>query len=1156
MAVLFKSVQLLTKALFVTLAVIGMTVVWTSVSSAQISTATLSGTVKDPTGAVVPKAKVELKNVGTSVINATVTNQAGAFAFVNLNPGTYTLQASAAGFRTAQVSAFTLTVGQRAAIAVSLQVGGKSTVVHVQGMAPQLNTTSASLGTVMGTKAVNDLPLNGRNFTQLLSLTPGVVSISDAQNSNHGVGGSFNVQPAAAGSAFSYPSVNGENNRSDLFFTDGIFNEGTLLSTYAVPPIIDAIQEFKVVSHTDDAQYGATMGGVIDVVTKSGTNHFHGALFSYYRDQVLDARAFFLPLSSSKTPYHQNQFGGVVGGPVLLGHLYNGRNKTFFFAGYQGFRYATESDTPLHVPTAAELAGNESDWPTQIYNPYSTVPNPNAPGEYIRQPFPNNQIPSNLIDPTMVAFAQFVFPKAGPVIDAAGDNALDTTPIIQNQDQFTLRIDQSFGSNNSGWFRYSRFFSQASSSGGLPTLRQTTETPAQNWGGSFTHVFGPSLIAQAQIGRVLLADNASTLFTQPITSIMQKVGFAAAFTGNFEAANGGDLLPSPGIAGYSDGGDSIQNEPKETASWQYSGSVTKTTGNHIIQAGGDYISAGFVSPIGYDSLNFTAQNTGDTNPADVINTGDPIASFVLNVPSSGNRRNVNETERPGGVLSAYVQDSWKALSKLTINYGIRYDLTLIPAYGAAGTERQHGGIVTGDMDFNNGTYIIQKLPPACSSTVFAPCIPGGVLPAHVVVSPNAKIAHNEYNEFGPRFGISYQMRPETVVHMGFGIVYDNWAAVTQMAQNIEGSWPDIGQQISNNLNLPSSTSATPTVKAQDPFAGGSSSLYPAATPFNQVQWFYDPKIKNPYSEQFNFGVSHQLNTSTNLTVNYVGSVGRRLDVGGFYNTAKTPGPGDPQARAPFPYIAPTFYDHSVGSNSYNALQVSLSRRYVKGLSYQLSYTWSKDIDVGGDGWFGVEGGVPQDPYDPAGYGSRSVSGIDLTNVLTADQVWELPFGPGNAFSVKNKILNYIIGDWQLNNILTAESGQPFTPVTSSDVANIGSGLNYEHLNIVGNPNNAPHTAAKWFNTTAYITPPGYTYGTAGRDSLRSQAYVDLDTSIFRQFPIGGGRSFVFRVEAFNALNHPVLGIPDATINDGTRFGTVNYTASTAREVQLAGKFIF
>lgn len=1119
---------------------------------AQLSTAALNGVVRDKTAAVVPGAKISLTAVDTSVVRTSVTNSAGEYVFTNLTPGRYIVEASAAGFSPEKVSQFVLAVGQTGTIDFSLSVGSESTVVTVVAEGQQLDATSSNLGTVLATKQVNDLPINGRNFTALLSLTPGVVPVSTGQNGGMG-GGGFSA-PVAQGSSFSFPAINGQTNRSNFFLTDGLNNFGSILSTYAVPPIIDAIQEIKVVSHTDSAEYGSVLGGVVNVVSKSGTNAFHGSAWEYFRNEALDARTYFLPSSSSKPIFHQNQFGGAVGGPVWIPKLYNGTDKTFFFVAYQGFRYNAVSTNFLKVPTPAQLAGDETGAP-QIFDPYSTLPDPAHPGQYLRSPFPGNQIPANMIDPRMVAYAKFVYPTAGPAFDKNGDNAIDTTPLVQSENEFSGRVDQHLFKNDSAWFRYSLINDVVSHSGGLPGLAGLNSVPARNWGGSYVHVFGPDLILQLQYARTTAQSNSTNLWSRPIANIFTMVGFSNSFAGGFVGNGGGDLLPSLGISGYSSGGESINLTPKATDSHQVSGVLTKILGNHEIHFGGGFISSAFASPLSQVHETFLAQQTANPNTP---GTGDALSSFLLGVPDGANRRNVNETTRPGGVMDFFLQDSWKVTSKLTVNAGLRYDYSFIPPYGTNATIGQHGGIETGDMNFANGTYVLQKVPPTCVIRGFAPCIPdpNGQLPAHVVIDPRGKIAHNFTGNWGPRLGLSYRLGNSTVLHSGFGIVYDNWAAVSQMAQNIEGAWPDIGQLISNNKNQPTSASATPTVSVQNPF-GSSGGLFPAATPFNQVQWFYDPNIKNAYSEQWNVGIQHQLNSSTAVTVNYVGSTTHRANVGGYYNTALTPGPGDPQARALYPYIGPTFYDRSNGTSSYNAAQLQLDRRYSNGLSYSVGYTYSSSIDEGGDGWFGAEGGSPVDPYHPGAFGSRSVSGTDLTHVLTENTIYQIPVGKGQRWSTGNGVADYVLGNWQLNNFLTARSGLPYTPIISSDIANTGNvgWSGYEHANLVGDPNkNVPRGFG--FNPAAFTAPAPFTYGTAGRNSLRSAHYINMDASLFRQFPVWGERRFEFRLEAFNLFNHPTFGRANADLNNGSSFGTINGTASQERQLQLGGKFIF
>src|SRR6266851_7697049 len=981
--------------------------------SAQLSAGSVTGVVRDATGSVVARASVVLRNIDTAIQHTTVSNDAGNYVFLNLGPGRYVLQVKAGGFSEKNISEFVLGVNQTATIDIALSVGSENQAITVEASAEQLQVSNADLGTVIGTRQVNDLPLNGRNFTQLLSLTPGVAPISVAQNGMGGRPGGFGA-PISVGSAFIFPAVNGQTNRSNFFLTDGLNNFGTFQSTYSVPPIVDAIQEFKVVSHADSAQFGSVLGGVVNVVTKSGGNDYHGTAWEYVRNTVFDARNTFL---QRVTPFRQNQFGASLGGPVWIPKLYSGKNRTFFYFAYQGFRYTQNSDSLLKVPTAAQLVGDESSFPTQIYNPFSTRPDPANPGKFIRDPFPGNRIPSNLIDPRMVAFIQAVLPPAGPILDSSGDNAIDPTPNHQTQNEYNVRIDQNFGQKNTVFFRYSAINSLLTTSGGLPGLVKHGSIPGRNWGASYVHTFNSSLVLQVQYARTTNQDNSATRFTNPPANLFSTVGFSSTFVGGFAAAGGASLIPSPGISGYASGGENITNVPKATDSHQVSGNLTKIVRNHTVKFGGGFTTDKFESPLSYASLGFAAGQTG--NPESSKEPGSSLASFLLNVPDGANRRNVHETTRPGGVLSLFIQDSWKAAPKLTFNFGLRYDRTFIPPYGTNATIGQQGGIETGDFDFSSGTYVLQKLPPPCSVRGFAPCIPGdGTLPAHVVVDPRGKIAHDTLTNLGPRIGFAYRLGEKTVIRASGGILYDNWAAVTQMAQNFEGSWPDIGQQIASNLNQPTSKSPTPTVTAQNPFA--SSGLFPAPTPFNQVQWFYDPNVRNAYSMQWNFGVQRQLDSTTSLTVNYVGSGSRRINVGGYYNTALTPGPGDIQPRTRYPYITPTFWDRSIGKGSYHALQVQLDKKYKSGLAYQVAYSFSKAIDEGSSGWFGVEGQSLTDPYNIKG--SRGPSGFDLPHVLSVNLLYEVPVGRGRRFSTGNRVADYALGNWQINEIFTARSG--------------------------------------------------------------------------------------------------------------------------------------
>jgi hypothetical protein len=339
----------------------------------------------------------------------------------------------------------------------------------------------------------------------------------------------------------------------------------------------------------------------------------------------------------------------------------------------------------------------------------------------------------------------------------------------------------------------------------------------------------------------------------------------------------------------------------------------------------------------------------------------------------------------------------------------------------------------------------------------------------------------------------------------------------------------------------------PTVTGLNPFA--TSGFFPAPTPFNQVQWMMDPHAKNPYSMQWNFGLAKQLNNSTTVSADYVGSGTRRMDVGGYYNTALTPGPGNPQDRSLFPYAAPTFYDRSVGKGSYNALQFLFDKRFSNGLAYQVSYTWSKMLDDGSDGWYGVEGFSVENPYSYQN--NHSVAGYDLTQVLSVNVVYELPVGKGKPLATHNGVLDYIIGGWQVNTIAQAHSGQPYSIAADGDIANTGN-TGYERANIIGNPNLATPSAKEWFNTAAFAIPATYTYGNSGRNILRGPAFWNMDASLFRKFPFTETKSLEFRAEAFNMPNTVILGQPQSDIS-GANFGVITNTQNSSRIIQFGVK---
>ncbi|MGH9395550.1 MAG: carboxypeptidase regulatory-like domain-containing protein [Terriglobia bacterium] len=1110
---------------------------------AQLATATINGTVTDPSGAVVPQATVVLQNVATSAKQSRTTNNVGDYVIAGTPPGQYTLQVSKAGFKTTQQKEFTLYVNQTATFNITLPVGEATQTVSVQATGIHLEASTAELGTAITTTQVNNLPLNGRNFTELLELTPGVSRATTGQSG--GGGGGFVGNPIGT---FTFPAINGQRDRSNFFLLDGLNDQNSFISTYNVSPIVDQVEEFKVESHNDSAEFGGVTGGVINVVTKAGTNQFHGSAWEFVRNNVFDARNTFLP---TVTPFQQNQFGGAIGGPVIIPHVYNGKNRTFFYAAYEGYRNHTPASSFFTTATPAELSGDFSALlngpnPVQIYNPFSGRPDPNNPGQVLVDPFPNNQIPSNLINQGMQLYGKTLFPA--PIttsLSNVGINGIDTTPAITRQDTASLRFDHQFNERNSMWIRYSGYTQPDSRSGGIPGVLAPNFLHGYQAGANYTHVFSNSLVGTFEFGRSSGQDNTLVQYQRAPANLWQQAGFSPNYAGGF--AGGRAFNPGIGINGYLGfGTGNIIQDTHFANTYEFKGDLVWIHGHHTFKMGADFQSNNSESPIYGASDSFSSFNT--SLPGSTAVTGNALASFLLGVPNSAGRRNVHETEHGGWVDGGYFMDTWKATSKLTLNLGLRYDVTLVPIYGSLADGNQN----VGDLDLNNGTYILARVPGACGNGVGAPCIPGGTLPANVVATSrsNHSIIQNTYDNWQPRVGVAYRLFPRTVVRASFGRFYDNWGGIMQIAQNYEGTWPDLGQLLAQNLNTLTTAAPTPTATAQDPFNLGSVQPLPAATPFGQVQWFMNPKFKNAYANEWNFGFQQQLGANTVITANYVGSLTKRMDQGGLHNIAVTPGPGTPQSRAPYTYIAPTFYDNSDGASNYNAFQFSLNGRHGSGLTYLASYTWSKTMDYGCDGWYGNECQV-QNPYNRKA--SYSVAGFDLPQIFSFSSVYQLPVGTGRRLPTKSSIVDHIIGNWQLNGIVTLTSGTPYSVFASGDVANTGN--NVEFADLVGNPKLSNPTTSEWFNNAAFAVPAQFTYGSFPRNSLRSDWYKNIDLSIFRDFTITEDKRLEFRAEFFNAFNNVVWGTPDTTLGNNT-FGAVTGVANTPRQIQLGMKFVF
>jgi Carboxypeptidase regulatory-like domain len=1108
--------------------------------------ASIGGTVTDATGAVIPEANVVLKNKDTNIEQSTITRSTGTYAIVDISPGRYSVQVSKDGFRTELEDNIVLGVGQAAALNFSMSAGGGQQYVTVSAEASEIQSSTASLGTVISTEMVNNLPLNGRNFTQLLELTPGVSRISVGQNTS----GTDAWNPIGS---FTYPAVNGQRNRSNLFYFDGANDLGSYMGTYNYMPIIDDVQEFSVQSHSDLAEFGQATGGIVTIVSRSGGNSLHGSLWEFVRNSDLDARNYF---ATSINPLHQNQFGGTIGGPVLLPHLYNGKDKTFFFFAYEGFRESQTAQSLLTAPTAAQLGGDFSNLLAKgivIYNPFSTRPDPANPGEYLRDPFPNNQIPSNLLSPAALLYAKTIFPAPNASGLAGGYNLVSNAPTKQDDGNYSGRLDQALGSHDLLFGRVSTYNQPLTTTVSNPAAFDISTTHGYNIAVHEIHSFGPTSVLETYFGRNIGTNLIHISFPSapadfPTTLIDN--GFSSAYLTGYTGPPQGSVIPMIDVTGYMGSTSNYYQEPNNSDTYEFGGSFSKVWGRNNIKTGAEFATNNIKQPIvtvTETTSSFQTSNLEAPTSATGASTGDALASFLLGVPSAAERRGADEVEHGGWVDGIYAQDQIQAAPNLTVNLGVRWDVSLWPTLGML----SNGQGYVGDMDLNNGTYVISALPPACSATVGAPCIPGGVLPANVVVRSghNRNLHNQDYSNWQLRLGLAYRPASKTTIMAGYGRFYDEWSGPTQYAQNVAGTWPSVGLLNENTLNQ-----TAPTSTLGDPLNLGNSLVQPAATPFNNATYYYNPNMKTPYSDQWNLEVERGLGASTVASIAYVGSHSSRLDLGGLNNTAEYPAAGTAAqvaARRQYPYIVPTNYDNSSGNSNYNSLQTSLKKATGQGLTYLLSYTWSKSIDLACSGSLGVEGCLLQNPYDPQA--DRSVSGFDLTNQFSGSVIYEIPFGIGRRYALRNQVVNGLLGGWDVNAIVGMTSGTPYSVTVSGDIANVGN--TFVQADRVGNPVPQHRSASEWINPAAFQSPPRYTFGTFGRNALRSDWYRDADVSLFKVFPFFEGAHLEFRAEAFNLTNTPVFSAPTTTVGSPS-FGAVASTSNSPRELQFALKLQF
>jgi hypothetical protein len=1064
---------------------------------AQIQTGRIVGTVYDPNKAVVPNATVTVTNKGGNASLKVSTNETGRYVVPALNPGVYDVSVSASGFRTSVQAGVEMEVGKDLLLDVDLVLGETTSVIEVTSTVPLVNSESGSLGHVMTNYQITDLPLNGRGFAELARLTPGVVLLP-------GTGNVTRIRPEFVNGT----TMSGVRGRQISYYLDGADTTEQHQGGSWIQESVDALQEFSVQQNAYSAEQSRS-GSFYNATTKSGTNGLRGAVYEFLRNDKLDARNFF---GKTRDILKRNQFGASLGGPVLIPHLYDGRNRTFFFVNYEGTRERQGNVMSRNSPTPAMLNGDFSAVSNVIYDPLSTVANPNGSGT-IRTPFAGNRIDANRLSPQAAFFNKYLTtaPTPGGIFTFSPSTLVD-------QDQLTVRLDQTFWTNHRAFFRYNLADNRLGEPGSTPALGSAdSNTRGQNYTASITSTLRPALLNEFRFNTLYGLIHLSPYL--PGRDFNKDAGITGME--NLKRSFDTGSFPDFGWSGYAGiNGSSFDQRPKtqDRYTLDFTDSVTWMKGRHVVKFGGKMRHYQW---LGTDSKNymgnwtFNGQNT--QNPASPTRTGDAFADWVLGLPSSAGRGFPSDTF--GGSYTAwhaFVQDDIKLTSRLTINIGLRYEYTpWATAYrGQTGT---FDGTLSRPIIVASNTAQVDLAAQPAAAVAY------GYLSSLIQTSSEAglpySITYPDNRQWAPRFGFAWRpMGQTTVLRGGYGIFYEG--EYTDGRVNLFMP-PFLLQDSAQNDQgvIPNRTLADFYLGAALGSPNSTIGLTPEYT-----------HLRMGYDQHWNFGVQQQVAKNMVAEVEYVGNKGTHIAGNDTFNTPE-PGAGSVQTRRPYPRFGAFGYISSDTSSSYHALQAKFERRLSTGLWLLASYTFSKSL------W------NQQTPAIGGRWGFETgPSEYHVPHTFSLSYGYELPFGKAKFY-----------GGWQIQGILIFRSGLPYTVTMSRDVANTGIGGQRPNRTASGNLDNP--TLAKWFDTSAFQAAPNFTYGNAGLRILYPDIVRTIDFSLFKQFPIRERAKLQFRWEVFNLPNTPSFAAPNAVLDTAT-VGQVTSTSTSPRQMQAALKLTF
>ena len=1154
-----------------------------STAFGQTATGTLEGRVTDDSGAAIVEASITIENERTSVRQTTMSNSQGLFVQPYLLPSTYKVTVLKTGFQKYSTSGIQVEVQKNTELAITLKIGEVTTTVEVSAEAAQVTTTNATVSTTIDNKKVLDLPLNGRNPLALANLVPGVIQGS----SNSGYAGwisggrNANTEVTVDGTSIVLP----ENNVS--------------IQQLALTPLVDSIEEFTVLTNALAAEIGRTAGGAFNISTRSGTNQIHGSAYEFLKNSELNANSWANNRNGvGKTPSKNHQFGGTMGGPVLIPHLYNGRNKTFWFFSEQSDRNRNASTGTATVPIDAWRNGdfsnlkNGNGQPVIIYDPATVTQQTDASGVayFTRQPLPENKVPAGRITPFAKALLGYwPKPNTAPTNPYTYSNNFYSAGGAGSQaDQFDIRLDHSFSDKFKVW--------------GRGSYKLNSSTPFNGFGNIATS------IGSSTSHNDSYAETVTAVYSLNSNTILQSTyGFTRFSFQGYAISRGFDIrtigfpdymyqaalaqgleFPDINVNGVSKLGQATFTTLLQApSSHNVRFDVTKVLNRHTIKAGFQYnkLFMNFTQ-LGQPDGSFTFGDTftkADSRASSVSTIGSGFASFLLGIATSGNQEHTFSASTASSYYGLYVQDEWRVTQRLSINVGLRWDTDL------PHTER-----------YNRLSYFDINAPSPLAGKV--PGFPNLKGAMKFVTADNRRQTPTDLNNFGPRFGFAYKINSKTSFRGAYGILY---GVSVMQAAGVSGSSGTEGFRTSTNFTASVDGGGVPFATMSNPFPLGlnlplGAKEGPTSGALTNIgsgigESFFNDYV-TPMGQQWNGTLQRELHGGWLVEAGYLGSKWQHLNDGEssmaynqlpdsylslgnqllstnrvanpFYNVLL----GSPQTLftqplvsysqllKPYPqYTSVSAFRKPQGNSLYHSFTLGITKRFSHGLTSQVSFTGGKLIDdVSQTVTFLGQAGTKQDFYNRRG--ERSISSQDISRRLAISSDYELPFGRGKHFLRGiPRYADLAVGGWQVNGIAVFQSGLPLA---------INNGQNLVGL---GNPGQRPNTNGKnpqldgpiedrlnrYFDTSVFSQTGNFQYGNVSRfvSNLRAPGLVNIDFSLFKSFHPVEWMRLVFRAEAYNLANHPTWAAPGTTINDPANFGKI-ISASGNRTVQLALKLYY